>query len=180
MKLKHSAYAVVAISLALSGCPQTQTTDFRLPDPTRPQIVLSPNGYLVVNQEPIVFVLKANEPTVITWRLPPGSGLTFDPNNGIMIVGRIKDEKYDPIALDDKQNVKFNCVPGDKAPEGPRAASSDKKVGDTPARNLQAFTCTVNPTIQRGQYTYYINVAKPGGGRIRLDPSLMPSDSGGG
>ncbi len=166
MKLKHSAYAVVAISLALSGCPQTQTTDFRVPDPTRPQIVLAPGGKLVVNQEPVVFALKANEPTVITWSLPPGSGLTFDPNNGIMFVGRTKDEKYEPIALDDKQNAKFNCVLGDKA--------RVEKAGDTPARNPQAFTCAVDPTIQRGQYTYYINVVKPGGGRIRLDPSVMP------
>jgi hypothetical protein len=151
---------------------------FRVPDPTRPLLVLTPGGYLVVNQEPIVLADKANEQTVITWRLPPGSGLTFDPNNGIQIVGRIKDEKYDPIALDDKQNAKFNCGPGDTAREGPRAASSYnaqvEKASDTPARNPQAFTCTVDRTIRRGQYTYYINVVKPGGGQIRLDPSIMP------
>jgi hypothetical protein len=160
-------FVAVLAALAVGGCAHQR--QFRLPDPARPQIALTPTGRLVVNQEPIVIVLNQNEPTPITWRLPPNSGLSFDPQGGITILGRIKNEKYEPIPLDRQFNSAFRCGLGDKAPATARA---DQK-RDTSGEQAQAFTCAIDPKIPRGIYTYEINAVGPQG-RIKLDPSIMP------
>jgi len=171
-RLLLSAFCAVA----LAGCAHHHG-QFRTPDPTRPTIVLSPLGQLVVDQEPIVILLKKDEPTFITWRLPPGSGLTFDAagGGGITIVGRTKDADYKKIPLDTSNNGSFACFVGEKGSQPTRAAQADgagMRRDEAPV-NLQAFTCGLAPTIARGVYQYEISVVSPAG-VIRLDPQIMP------
>lgn len=155
-------------AVGLAGCAHHHE-HFRVPDPTRPQIVLTPGGRLVVNQEPIVVYLKDSEPVVITWALPPGSGLSFDPGKGILIIGRTKDDNYKPLKEAETEfNAGFKCEPTD--PPG-------KAASDGPPRNPTAFKCELSAKnkfkIPRGIYTYEINVIGPQG-TIKLDPSVMP------
>jgi hypothetical protein len=159
-------FVAVFAALVVAGCAHHR--HFRVPDPTRPLIALTPSGRLVVNQEPIVIVLNQNEPTPITWRLP--AGLTFDPQGGITILGRVKNEKYDPIPLDKQFNSAFKCGLGDKAPV---TASADQTRKSADTQEAQAFTCAIDPKIPRGIYAYEINAVGPQG-RIKLDPSIMP------
>ena len=62
-------FVAVFAALVVAGCAHHR--HFRVPDPTRPLIALTPSGRLVVNQEPIVIVLNQNEPTPITWMGQP-------------------------------------------------------------------------------------------------------------
>lgn len=143
--------ASAVCALALAGCAQLK---FRAPDPNRPQVLPSPAGYLVVNQEPIVVVREPGKEATITWRLPPTGNLRFD-DRGIVIEGMVKTgpkqgQRKLP-APDTSQNQLFRC-----------AVSQDR---------LEA-TCRLSPEIKSGFYAYTIN-ARDGDRRVVLDPTIM-------
>jgi hypothetical protein len=140
---------------------------FRVPDATRPQVVLEPGGLLVVNQEPLVVTIKAGEPATVTWRLAPGSGLTFT-KDGIVILGRVKDAGQKPLPeRDTSQNRFFACGPG----EAPAAGTAQRDKDAAP--NPLAFRCTIQPEAAKGYYSYVINTADRSGTRVYLDPTIM-------
>jgi hypothetical protein len=138
--------------LLLAGC----AVKFKLPDPTLPRVVVSPAGYLVVNQEPIVILLsQAKEDPVITWRLPESAGQQFDERDGIQIIGRVKTGGRQPERLpapDTKQNDLFRCA--------------------RDAKDAFVFRCTLSRQLQPGQYAYAIRTSGQSG-RIVLDPTIM-------
>jgi|SRR5882672_5281961 len=167
----------------LAGC--AHHGHFRVPDPENPraQVVVAPNGYLVVNQEPLVVAFKANTPTLVAWRVAPG--LKFDPQGGIKIIGKVKDAEQNPIPVDTGQNGQIRCNLGDKPSEttlsalarvapdnaGLKELAERARAAATPP-DPQAFVCVVLPTIQRGHYAYSITVDQ-GGKLIKQDPTLM-------
>ena len=166
----------------LAGC--AHHGHFRVPDPENPraQVVVAPNGYLVVSQEPLVVAFKANTPTVVTWRAAPG--LKFDPDNGIKIIGKVKDENQNPIPVDMGQNGKIRCNLGDKPSEKTLSALAGNARDNAGLKALaeqassatppdpQAFVCVVLPNIERGHYAYSITVDQAGK-LIKQDPTLM-------
>lgn len=149
--MKKLLLACAACALVLGGCAQFK---FRVPDPTRPQVVLSPTGHLVVNQEPIVVAREPGKDATITWRLPPTGNLRFD-DRGIVIEGLVKTgpkqgQRKLP-APDTSQNPLFKC--------------------ETSQDRLEA-TCRISREVRSGVYAYTIN-ARDGARRIVLDPTIM-------
>lgn len=149
--MRKSLLASAVCVLALGGCAQVQV---RVPDPTRPQVLASPAGYLVVNQEPIIVVRAPGKEATITWRLPATRNLRFD-DRGIVIEGMVKtgpkEGQRKLPAPDTSQNQLFRC-----------AISADR---------LEA-TCRLSPEIKPGFYAYTIN-ARDGDRRVVLDPTIM-------
>lgn len=149
--MKRLLLASTACVLVLGGCAQFK---FRVPDPTRPQVVLSPAGYLVVNQEPIVVTREPGKDATITWRLSPVGTVRFE-DRGIVIEGMVKTgpkegQKKLP-APDTSQNQLFKC--------------------ETTQDRLEA-TCRISREVRSGFYAYTIN-ARDGDKRIILDPTIM-------
>ena len=135
----------------LAGCAHHEY-HHRLPDPTRPQVLVAPGDYLVLNQEPILVVRKGTEQAKITWQLAPG-GPVFDAE-GIRILGRVKTGGPSPERIDrpdPSQNELFKC------------AGSETRL---------EFTCLIAPQVKEGQYAYAISVNNAGK-RIVLDPTIM-------
>ncbi len=149
--MKKLVMASAACVLVLGGCAQFK---FRMPDPTRPLVIVSPAGYLVVNQEPIVVAREAGKEATITWRLPPTGTVRFD-ERGIVIEGMVKTgpkqgQRKLP-APDTSQNQLFKC--------------------ETSQDRLEA-TCRISRDVRSGFYAYTIN-ARDGARRIVLDPTIM-------
>lgn len=149
--MKKLLLASAACVLALGGCAQFK---FGVPDPNRPQVVLSPAGYLVVNQEPIVVAREPGKEATITWRLPPTGTVRFD-ERGIVVEGRVKtgpkEGQRKLPAPDTSQNQFFKC--------------------ETSQDRLEA-TCRIAREVGSGFYAYTIN-ARDGDKRIVLDPTIM-------
>ena len=80
--MKKQLLSYIACVLALSGCSLFQK-DSTPPDPTRPQVTVVGDRYIVVNQEPLVF-LKGQQNVTITWQLPKDSKYRFA-RNGITV-----------------------------------------------------------------------------------------------
>lgn len=74
---------VALAALLLSSCAQHRYMHGHLTDSTRPLVNVVGGQFIVVSQEPLVF-LKEQRDVVITWQLPPNSGLRFA-RNGIDI-----------------------------------------------------------------------------------------------
>lgn len=161
MNTKVLGAIAIACVAALSGCAHHR----HYINPERPQVLFA-NGYLVVNQEPIVVARKANEPAVVSWRLSAESGLTFD-EDGIVIVGRIKDR--DMKRVDDRSKKGITCQRGE-TPPAPAAAQTR---GADQAANMRAFTCLITPDALPGLYMYEINARDSANKRISADPTLM-------
>jgi hypothetical protein len=134
---------------------------FAVPDASRPAVVLSPAGQLVVDQEPLLVPPTRR----VTWRLPPGGDLSFDRTNGIRVLGRIKNEKSELIPLDTRFNEAFSCAP------------ARVQGGKDDAIDSQAFTCDFpEPAkVAPGFYAYEINVVGPKR-TFKLDPTFYPPD----
>ncbi len=140
-----------ACVLALGGCAQFR---FGAPDPTRPQVLVSTAGYLVVDQEPIVVVREPGKEATITWRLSPAGTVRFE-QRGIVIDGMVKtgpkDGQRKLPAPDTSQNQLFRC---------------------TTSEDRLTAACRLAPEIKPGFYAYTIN-ARDGARRIVLDPTIM-------
>ena len=80
--MKKQLLSYVACVLALSGCSIFHK-DSTAPDPTRPQVMIVADRFIVVNQEPLVF-LKGQRNVTITWHLPKDSKFRFA-RNGITV-----------------------------------------------------------------------------------------------
>jgi hypothetical protein len=149
--MKRLLLASAACVLVLGGCAQFK---FRVPDPTRPQVVLSPAGYLVVNQEPIVVAREPGQEATITWRLSPTGSTRFE-DRGIVIEGMVKTGPKEGLRKlpvpDTSQNQLFKC--------------------ETSQDRLEA-ACRISPEVKSGFYAYTIN-ARDGTRRIVLDPTIM-------
>ena len=76
--MKKQLVIYAACVLALSGCSIFHK-DSTPPNPTRPQVVVVADKFIVVNQEPLVF-LKDQRNVTITWQLPKDSKFRFAPN----------------------------------------------------------------------------------------------------
>lgn len=156
--------SALVCAAALAGCAHHEY--HRAPNPERPQVVFT-NGYLVVNQEPVVVKRKPNEAAVVSWRLPPDGDLTFD-TDGISILRRIKDGKMERV--DDPRKPLIECRRGEVPPATRSAAQTAPKDN---ADNPRAFTCVVLPDAVPGLYVYEIHTRDRSGKRISADPTLM-------
>jgi hypothetical protein len=70
-------------ALLLASCAHFRPDDRQFADPTRPAVNVVGGQFIVVSQEPLVF-LKDQRDVVITWQLPPNANLRF-PRDGIVI-----------------------------------------------------------------------------------------------
>ncbi len=81
MRLKHSSYLVVAISLALCGCVQMQKDVAGGAAGSKKVEVRVENGKIVIPEDPVVVTRDIG---AIIWNLPPKSTYLF-PRDGIVI-----------------------------------------------------------------------------------------------
>ena len=98
-------HLVVACALLLSGC-SLFSSDFSPPDPTRPQVTVVADRFIVVNQEPLVF-LKDQRNVTITWQLPRDSKYRFQPN-GIDVEEKGRGEIIECGAR--SEGLEFSCL----------------------------------------------------------------------
>jgi hypothetical protein len=130
------------------------------PDPTNPQLFIVDGKYIVVDQEPLQFILTEgkNEPVTITWHLPKGGGYRFV-KEGIRVARCEEDAK------ERKEQSKCSEIKND--------ASGDI-VNCGPTADATEYQCTnLRKTI--GTFKYTITVEKDG---IQLRP-LDPTGSNG-
>ncbi|MBA3254367.1 MAG: hypothetical protein H0T67_08940 [Burkholderiaceae bacterium] len=80
--MKKQLLSYLACVLVLSGCSIFHK-DSTPPDPTRPQVAVVADRFIVVNQEPLVF-LSGQRNVTITWQLPKDSKFRFA-RNGITV-----------------------------------------------------------------------------------------------
>lgn len=153
----------IVCAVVLAGCAHHDR--FHAPNPERPQVLFT-NGYLIVNQEPVVVRRKPNEPAVVSWRLPADGELTFD-TDGIIILRRIKDTKMERV--DDVRKPLIECRRGEVPPPTTRAAQTAPKDADNP----RAFTCVIAADAVPGLYVYEIHTRDRSNRRISADPTLM-------
>jgi len=104
--MKKQLLSYVACVLALSGCSIFQK-DSTPPDPTRPQVAVISGRFIVVNQEPLVF-LRDQKNVTITWQLPKESQYRFQPRNGIDIEEKGRGEITDCAVR--SGGLEFSCV----------------------------------------------------------------------
>ena len=104
--MKKQLLSFIACVLALSGCSIFHK-DSTPPDPTRPRVAVVSDQYIVVDQEPLVF-LKDQRNVTITWHLPKESKYRFQPRNGIDIEERGRKEITDCTLRAD--GLEFSCV----------------------------------------------------------------------
>lgn len=78
--MKRSTWLAIAASLVLVACAVNPFV--KASDPHHPNVNVT-NGYIVVDQEPIV-IAKNERDIAITWQLPMGSPYVF-PDDGIVI-----------------------------------------------------------------------------------------------
>lgn len=142
---------VAAAVLALGACAPLKES--KVPDPTRPAIVLAAPDYLVVNQEPIV-IRRGGRDVDVTWHLPLAGSLRFD-GRGIFVEGLIK------------------TLPKDGSRRLPQPDTSQNELFKCEARKdgLEAV-CRIGREIKPGVYAYTIR-ARDGQRRIVLDPTIM-------
>ncbi len=86
MKLKHSAYAVVAISLALCGCVEMHKAADRIAPAGSKKVEVTIKEFkdgkiIAVSEDPVVVTRDIGE---IVWNLPEKSNYLF-PRDGIVI-----------------------------------------------------------------------------------------------
>ena len=127
--MKKQLLSYIACVLALSGCSIFHK-DSTPPDSTRPQVTVVADRYIVVNQEPLVF-LKGQRNVTITWQLPKDSKFRFA-SNGIT-VDRAAGEIECPTRAAEG-GLEFSCINRHTKPgkysytirlEGPQKLVSD-------------------------------------------------------
>jgi len=156
--MTRTSLVAVLCALVLGSCVHHPRA-VRLPDPSRPQVLVAPGGYLVVNQEPVVVLRPRGATAVVNWQLAPDSGFQFE-EKGIEILGRIKDFSKDgtPTKRDvpDRSQVdQFKCV--------------------TVNRGLEV-NCVIPPSVAPGQYAYALISRDRNGKRVVLDPSFWVTE----
>jgi hypothetical protein len=104
-KMKKLPLIYIACALVLSGC-SVFYKDSRPPDPSRPQVAVVGDRFIVVNQEPLVF-LRDQRNVTITWQLPKDSKYRFAPQ-GISIEKKGEREIECPARLEG--GLEFSCL----------------------------------------------------------------------
>ena len=97
--------AAAAFAVLLSPYAPAQKFPF---DPKNPKVYIVGGEYIVVDQEPIVFLKK--QKGRIVWRLQD-SGYRFDPGSGISAI-KVLTGKYNDIKdchVDNKEGSAFSC-----------------------------------------------------------------------
>jgi hypothetical protein len=103
--LKKIFLSALAASLLASCAHHRFEHGLRYMDPTRPMVNVVGGQFLVVNQEPLVF-LRDQRDVTITWQLPPGANLRFA-RDGV-VIEKGGDEFVNCGVRDDGQ--RFSCV----------------------------------------------------------------------
>jgi len=104
--MKKQLLSYLACVLLLSGCSIFHK-DSTPPDPTRPQVAVVSGRFIVVNQEPLVF-LRDQKNVTITWQLPKESQYRFQPRNGIDIEEKGRGEITECAVR--SGGLEFSCV----------------------------------------------------------------------
>lgn len=94
----------VACALVLSGCAYFQK-DSGSADPTRPQVRVVGDRFIVVSAEPLVF-LKDQRNVTITWQLPKDSKYRFA-RDGISVERKAEGEIECPAR---PEGLEFSCL----------------------------------------------------------------------
>jgi hypothetical protein len=103
--LNRLVFAALAASLLASCAHHRFEHGYRYMDPTRPMVNVVGGQFVVVNQEPLVF-LRDQRDVVINWQLPPGANLRF-PRDGVAIE-KAGDEFVNCAVRDGGQS--FSCT----------------------------------------------------------------------
>jgi hypothetical protein len=134
--------------LALAGCAHR----ISIIDPARPQVFVA-DGYIVVNQEPVV----VKRPATVTWTVPWGSNLRFA-DKGITVDAFVKPlpprdgrTQQRPATRDTSRVSQFKCEPNKERTE---------------------FSCFVSNDVAPGFYAYTIRLLADGK-PLELDPTIM-------
>ena len=155
--MKKSVLIVAVLgALVLAGCAQREHHRMRI-DPARPQVLVAPGGYIVVNQEPVILRRSEGKDT-ITWQLPSGSNIRFAPN-GITVDAFVKplskdmksQQRTGAAVRDTSQVAGFKCSPNEARTE---------------------FSCMVARDVRSGFYAYTIRLLDDGK-PLELDPTVM-------
>jgi hypothetical protein len=135
-------------TLALTGCAHR----ISIIDPARPQVFVS-DGYIVVNQEPVVVRRPVGKSATVTWTVPWGSKVRFAPN-GITVDAFVKPppgQDRRAVVRDASRVSLFKCQPNEDRTE---------------------FSCFVSNEVPPGFYAYTIRLLADGK-PLELDPTIM-------
>lgn len=102
--MKKQLLSYIACVLALSGC-SIFDKDSTPPDSTRPQVRVVADRFVVVNQEPLIF-LRDQRNVTITWQLPKDSKYRFA-RDGISVEKKAEREIDCPAQ---PPSLEFSCV----------------------------------------------------------------------
>jgi hypothetical protein len=150
---KKTTFAFAALAaLSLSACQHNpeQCDSFGpggVPDSTKPRVGVVDGHFLVIDQEPLIFVER--KPVTITWRLPAEGGYRFTKDGITFSDGK---ERHDLTQTPDKE-------------------ISDCHVSESG----REFSCR-NAHSRPGRYKYAITVEKREGAketRLTLDPTVV-------
>ncbi len=103
--MKKIVISLLGVLVLASCAHQRFEHRHRAMDPLRPLVNVVGGRFIVVNQEPLVF-LKDQRDVAITWQLPPGSNLRFA-RDGI-VIDKAGDEFVNCGPRDD--GLMFSCT----------------------------------------------------------------------
>jgi hypothetical protein len=162
--------ALTLAAAAISGCSTFKGSELPRIEPTRPQVYVTADNRLVVNQEPIVLPRTATE---VTWQLPRDGRARFDRERGITV------DKVDKLLQQDGNPVR------EMSPERTAAAiaSRTEEVRKLTGRrggplfacrylNEFEFSCSIPAGLPHALYAYTIRVTIDGK-PFELDPRFM-------
>ncbi len=150
---KSIGFALLAGTLALTGCAQYERVKDKLSnDNSTPQVSVK-DGKLEI--QPAALYFHAGEKDAkITWKLPAGENLRFAKDSGLVIEGEIIDKVIrgtpNSVALDARQNEIVSCE-----------ISAD----------ALAYTC-LNRNTRPGIYKYTVRVLS-GDKLLEKDPPIV-------
>jgi hypothetical protein len=164
--------AAALLALALAGCAHQRPVGRSPIDPTRPQIYVTSENNLVVDQEPVI-VPRSSADRKVTWQLQRDSKARFDKKmaNGITVDALDKLLQPDGKPVNDK--AKSSKVITDANIELRKRAAGRASLFDCRFENDLEFSCIVPRDLPLGLYAYTIRVMIDGN-QFELDPRIMP------
>ena len=162
--------ALTLAAAAISGCSTFKGRELSGIEPTRPQVYVTADNRLVVNQEPIILPRTATE---VTWQLPRDSRARFDRERGITV------DKLDKLLQPDGNPVREVSPERTAGAIAARTQEVRKLTGRSSGPlftcrylNEFEFSCSIPGGLPHALYAYTIRVTIDGK-PFELDPRFM-------
>jgi hypothetical protein len=158
--------ALILGVLAVAGCRTLAESAGRTFDPARPQITVTPENRLVVNQEPIVVPRRGVDWT-ITWQLPRDGKARFLKEKGITIelLDKLLGPDGNPVRDSEAQVARINRELG-------ADPARERSIFGCKFRNEYEYECVIPSHIKQIQYHGLFSYTI----RVTIDGKLVISD----